>query len=105
MAMRYLFICALLCTLPVSVLGQTERSLSQPPQAESSDLSTTDWADRLMANDSTVRAIAEAALVQGAGGSLPVLRQFLDRRDEELNRRTLEVIRRIGPPAIPLLVE
>ena len=103
--MRHLFICALLCTLPVSALGQTAPALSQPRQAESSDLSTTDWADRLMANDSTVRAIAEAALVQGAGRSLPVLRQFLDRRDEELNRRTLEVIRRIGPPAIPLLVE
>ena len=34
-----------------------------------------------------------------------MLRQFLDRRDEDLQLKTLEIIRRIGPPAIPLLVE
>ena len=61
--------------------------------------------NRVMANDPKVRAIAEAALVQGAGRSLPLLRQFLNRRDEDLQLKTLEIIRRIGPPAIPLLVE
>ena len=61
--------------------------------------------NRVMANDPKVRAIAEDALVQGAGRSLPLLRQFLNRRDEDLQLKTLEIIRRIGPPAIPLLVE
>ena len=34
-----------------------------------------------MANDPKVRAIAEAALVQGAGRSPPLLRRFLNRRE------------------------
>ena len=58
-----------------------------------------------MANDPKVRAIAEAALVKGAGRSLPLLRRFLNRHDEDLQLKTFEIIRRIGPPAIPLLVE
>jgi len=60
---------------------------------------------RLMSNDPKVRAIARAALVQGAGRSLPLLRRFLNRRNEDLHLETFEIIRRIGPPAIPLLVE
>ena len=64
-----------------------------------------DWANRVMASDPKVRATAEAALVQGAGRSLPLLRRFLDRGDEDLNLRTFKIIQRIGPPAIPLLVE
>ncbi len=64
-----------------------------------------DWATRLLANDPKVRATAEAALVQGAGRSLPLLRRFLDPGHEDLHVVTLEVIRRIGPPAIPLLVD
>ena len=36
-----------------------------------------DWANRLQANDPKVRATAEAALVQGAARSLPLLRRFL----------------------------
>ena len=55
--------------------------------------------------DPKVRATAEAALVQGAGRSLPLLRRFLDRRHEDLHLETFEIIRRIGPPAIPLLVD
>lgn len=35
------------------------------------------WANRLQANDPKVRATAEAALVQGAPRSLPLLRRFL----------------------------
>ena len=58
-----------------------------------------------MAKDPKVRATAEAALVKGAGRSLPVLKQLLSRGDEDLDLRTFEIIRRIGPPAIPLLVE
>lgn len=87
--MRYLFLSALLCILPVSVLAQTTR----------------DWADRVMANDPKVRATAETALVQRAGRSLPLLRRFINNGDEDLQLKAFEIIRRIGPPAIPLLVE
>lgn len=58
-----------------------------------------------MSKDPNVRAIAEAALVQEAERSLPLLRRFLNRRNEDLHLETFEIIRRIGPPAIPLLVE
>jgi outer membrane protein assembly factor BamB/HEAT repeat protein len=64
-----------------------------------------DWASRLLADDPKVRATAEADLVQGAGRSLPLLRRFLDPGQEDLHVVTFEVIQRIGPPAIPLLVE
>ncbi len=105
--MRHLFIYALLCILPTAVLAQTP---SKPRQAMGSDLSTNsarvaDVASRLMAKDPKVRATAEAALVKGAGRSLPLLRQLLNRGDEDLALRAFEIIRRIGPPAIPLLVE
>ena len=108
--MRHLFICTLLCILPIPALPQTTRSLPQPGQAEGSDLSRNsalvlDWENRLMANDAKVRAIAEAALVRGAGRSLPLLRRFLNRGNEDLDLVTFEIIRRIGPPAIPLLVD
>ena len=108
--MRHLFICTLLCVLPISPLAQTAGSFPQQRQAQGEDLSTNsarvlDWANRLMARDPKVRAIAEAALVKGAGRSLPLLRQLLKRGDEDLDLRTFEIIRRIGPPAIPLLVE
>jgi outer membrane protein assembly factor BamB len=108
--MRHLFICTLLCILPIPVLAQTTRSLPQPSQAKGSDLSRNsalvlDWANRLMSNDPKVRAIAEAALVKGTARSLPLLRRFLNRGDEDLDLRTFEIIRRIGPQAIPLLVE
>jgi HEAT repeat protein/outer membrane protein assembly factor BamB len=108
--MRHLFICTLLCSLPIAALAQTTRSLPQPRQAKGSDPSRNsalvrDWANRVMANDPKVRAIAEAALVQGAGRSLPLLRQFLNRQNEDLQLKTFEIIRRIGPPAIPLLVD
>ena len=64
-----------------------------------------DWATRLMAKDPKVRATGEAALVKGAGRSLPLLRRLLSRGDEDLDLRVFEIMRRIGPPAIPLLVE
>ena len=58
-----------------------------------------------MADDPKVRATAEAALVRGAERSLPLLRRFLNLRNEDLQLKTFDIIRRIGPPAIPLLVE
>jgi outer membrane protein assembly factor BamB/HEAT repeat protein len=106
--MRHLIICTLLCSLPIPALAQATGSLPQPRQAKGPDLSTNaavvlQWTNRLTARDSKVRAIAEAALVQGAGRSLPLLRRLLD--NEDLQPRTLEIIRRIGPPAMPLLVD
>jgi len=74
---------------PVSVPAQTTR----------------DWADRVMSNDAKVRSSAEKALVQRAGRSLPLLRRFINSGGQGLQWETFEIIRRIGPPAIPLLVE
>src|SRR5688572_18985231 len=85
--------------LSQSPLPQTESSLSRNPALVS------DWANRLLANDPKVRATAEAALVQGARQSLPLLRRFLNPGHEELHGVTFEIIQRIGPPAIPLLVD
>src|SRR6187401_3563046 len=95
-----LLILPLLCVLPIPVLAGTKGAdLSGDP---SLDL---DWAGRVTASDPKVRAPAEAALVQGAGRSLPLLRRLLDRGDEDLDLRTFRIIQRIGPPAIPLLVD
>jgi outer membrane protein assembly factor BamB len=104
---RHLFIFTLFCIL---VLAQTTRSDPQPRQAKGSDLSINspsldDWEDRLMANDPKVRAIAEAALVKGEGRSLPLLRRLLNQANGDLHEVSLEIIRRIGPPAIPLLLD
>src|SRR5262245_47603906 len=84
-------------------------SQSLPPPTES-NLSRNpalvrDWANRLLADDPRVRATAEAALVQGERRSLPLLKRFLDREDEELHVVTFRIIQRIGPPAMPLLVD
>ena len=104
--MRHLFLCTLLALLPVPILAQTARS-GHKRQA-SSDLSRSsvrDWSNRVMSNDAKVRADAGAALVQQAGRSLPLLRRLLNNDNEDLHDETFEIIRRIGPPAIPLLVE
>jgi HEAT repeat protein/outer membrane protein assembly factor BamB len=85
-------------------LSQSARPREQSSPA-SSPARVRDWANRLLANDPKVRAVAEASLVKGAGRSLPLLRRFLDPRREDLHAVTLEIIRRIGPPAIPLLVD
>jgi outer membrane protein assembly factor BamB/HEAT repeat protein len=85
--------------LSQSPLPQTESSLSRNPAL------VRDWANRLQASDPKVRATAEAALVQGARRSLPLLRRFLNPEHEKLHVVTLEIIRRIGPAAIPLLVD
>jgi HEAT repeat protein len=106
--MRRLFIVTVLSVLLTPVPAQTMQSLPQPRQAEGSDVSrnsasVSDWVERLQANDAKVRATAEAELVQGARRSLPVLRRFLDAEHEDLHEVAFEIIRRIGPPAIPLL--
>jgi outer membrane protein assembly factor BamB/HEAT repeat protein len=76
-----------------------ESSLSREPAL------VRDWADRLQADDPKIRAAAEAALVQAARRSLPLLKRLLAPDHEDLHVVTFEIVRRIGPPAIPLLVE
>ena len=89
-----------------SEIVQSQSPLPQPEARLSPDPAVArDWADRLLADEAKVRATAEAALVQGAGRSLPLLRRFLAVDDESLHQQTFEIIRQIGPPAIPLLVE
>ncbi|HVJ27575.1 MAG TPA: HEAT repeat domain-containing protein [Vicinamibacterales bacterium] len=63
-----------------------------------------DWAARLLSTDPKVRATAEDALVKGTGRSLPLLRRLLDSEHAGLHAPTFEILRRIGPPAIPMLV-
>ena len=91
-------------------LGQVV-ALSQAPvlPAESSlarnPALVREWAERLGADDAKVRASTEAALVQGAQRSFPLLRRLFDDEHEGLHAEGFSIIQRIGPPAIPLLVD
>src|SRR5262245_6222006 len=99
-------------TLAVVFVGLSQAivlSQSPAPRTQSS-LSTTlaaerDWVNRLQSNDAKVRASAEIALVQAAQRSFPLLRRFLTPEHDDLHAVTFQIIQRIGPPAIPLLVE
>jgi outer membrane protein assembly factor BamB/HEAT repeat protein len=64
-----------------------------------------EWAGRLLAGDPKVRSSSEAVLVDGGHRSLPLLRRLLTPEHEDVHVVTFEIVRRIGPPAIPLLVE
>ena len=77
----------------------TESELSRNPALAG------DWANRVMAKDLQVRTAAETALVRGAGRSLPLLKRLLYSRNEDLQRETFEIIRRMGPAAIPMLAD
>ncbi|MEP6922048.1 MAG: PQQ-binding-like beta-propeller repeat protein [bacterium] len=108
--MRHFFTCTLLFTLVIPALAQTTRSLPQPRWVKRSNQAGNstrliDWENRVMSKDPKVRAIATAALVHGAKRSLPLLRRLFNRRNEDLHLETFKIIQRIGPPAIPLLVE
>src|SRR6186997_243236 len=85
--------------LSQSSLPQTTSTLSRNP------VLVRDWANRLLTIDPKVRATAEAELVQIGRGSFPLLRRFVDLDDDDLHVATFQIIQRIGPPAIPLLVE
>src|SRR5262245_8074973 len=85
--------------LSQSPLPPTESALSRNPAL------VREWANRLLADDPKVRATAEATLIQGGQRSLPVLRRLLASDDEDLHQHTFEIIRQLGPSAIPLLVE
>ena len=100
----------LLLLSPSIALGQSAALAQSPTPPTQSRLSTNpawerDWASRLMSNDPKVRATAQAALVQGRGRSLPLLKGFLNSSDEDLHLEAFEIIRRIGAPAIPLLAD
>src|SRR5262245_22789054 len=82
----------------ILVAGLSQVALSQSAPG--------DWSNRLLDKDPKVRATAEAALVKGGQRSLPLLRRFLtSEQHEELHGVTFEIMRRIGPPAIPALVD
>ena len=101
--MRHLFLCTLLCVSQLTAFAQNTRP--QPRGGSTNPVRVRDWADRLMSNDSKVRTSAEAALIKGSGRSLPLLRQLLTTNNDNLHEQTFEIIRQIGPPAIPLLVQ
>ena len=102
--MRHLLICTLVLILPTPVLAQTTRSVRQV-RSHLSRTSVRDWTNRVMSNDAKIRSTAEAALVHDAARSLPLLRRFLNTDNDDLHLATFEIIRRIGPPAIPLLLD
>jgi outer membrane protein assembly factor BamB/HEAT repeat protein len=108
MPYQFLLVIVLLLLAAGAASGGTAASSQAVLLPTESDLSRNsalvrDWANRVMASDPKVRATAKATLVQGAGRALPLLRRFLNRRDENLHLATFEILRRIGPPAIPLL--
>ena len=109
LAREYAFIGALLVGLTVAASAAAPFQ-SQPIQAKTPVFSTSassvrDWIDRLTSSDPEIRASAETTLVEGAERSRPLLRRFLTDPNEDLHAATFEIIRRIGPAAIPTLVE
>jgi outer membrane protein assembly factor BamB len=80
-------------------------SLAVAPSPATARQTEAGWAERLLARDAEVRATAEAELIKDAPRSLTLLRQLLEPEHEDLHAVTLEIVRRIGPAAIPLIVE
>jgi len=108
--------CSFLLVIGLLLLGachgtlQTSTASQETPLPTESGLSRNpalvlDWESRLLARDTKVRATAEATLVQGARRSFPLLRRFLNSRNESLHLEAFKIIQRIGPPAIALLVD
>ncbi len=90
--------------LSQSPVSQSARPQTQPGISKSS-IQIRDWVNGLQANDPQVRAKTEAALVDMGRSSFPLLRQLLVPEHADLHAVTFQIIQRIGPPAIPLLVE
>lgn len=89
-----------------AALGQ-QVALSQsaaPQRTQSAPASELEWVDRLLDKDPKVRAGAEAALANTSGRTLPMLRRLFALERNEVDEVVFDVIRRIGPRAIPLLV-
>lgn len=113
--MRPVFIGTLLWSLTVPAAQSTPAGL-QPQAAvqvfSTSAASVREWTARLLSHDPNVRTSAEAALVDGGPSALPLLRRFLNPPNDDLSAANqdlqlvaFEILRRIGPPAIPALVE
>ncbi len=106
----YLLVIGLFLLGACTATPHASASFQELPLPTESDLSRDPalapyWANRVMANDPKVRATADATLVQGAGRSLPLLRRFLNNPNEDLHLETFEILRRIGPTAIPVLAD
>ena len=94
------------CTATPQISGSSQKSVPPSESELSRDAALAPgWANRVTAKDSKTRATAEAARVEGVGHSLPLLRRFLNSRNEELHVETFEILRGMGPAAIPLLAE
>src|SRR5436190_12476102 len=77
------------CTAPSPVAGSSQELLLPTESALVRNPSLAlDWANRVMANDPEIRSTAEADLVRGVERSLPLLRRFLESRNEDLDRKT-----------------
>jgi outer membrane protein assembly factor BamB/HEAT repeat protein len=97
-------VAAALMSLCVASVVLAQASPPRPQSARSAGpVLVRDWTNRLRSDDPEVRAAAEAALVRAGQRSLPLLKEFLTPEHEDLHVVTFDVIRRIGPPAIPLL--
>ena len=96
---------ALVVALAAALTQSVAQSQSSPPQTRTVGQQVETWANRLLSQDPRVRATAEAALVQGAQRSLPTLRRLLAPEHQDLHVVMFEIIQRIGPAAIPLLVD
>ena len=77
----------------------TERALTTEPGLVHT------WAARLTAENTEDRTSANAELVKGGVDALPLIRRLLTGPDERLRHETLEIIRHLGPCAVPLLVQ
>src|SRR5262245_28831968 len=89
---------------PAVALSQSPRPPTESSPSRDPD-QVRDWTGRLRADDPKLRAAAEAALVQGGRRSFPLLTRLLDPEHEDLHVVTFQIIQRIGPPVIPLLVD
>src|SRR5437899_789220 len=87
------------CTATAQTSGGLSQKSGPPSESELSrnEALAPGWANRVTAKDSKTRATAEAALVEEAGHSLPLLRRYISTRNEELHVETFEVLRRMGP--------
>lgn len=90
---------------PASPVSPSRQDVPLPTEAELSGnpALVRQWAERVMVQDPKERAAAVGVLVGGGEHSLPLLRRFLRTRDEALHAQAFEIVRRIGPGAMPLL--
>ncbi len=97
-----------LALLFAAALGRSvalSQSPTPQPTLSASPARVEAWATRLLADDPKTRTAAEAELIKGAQRSFPLLRAFLAPEHQDLHAVALETVRRIGPPAMPLLVQ